>query len=167
MAPLGPEGANVAWLVGIVVLILLVVSAGFRSFVVGLIAIAMAIGGAVYLYNEHEEKQALSRIPLSKLAFEDVSLKTEYGSHKMTGRLKNMSARYTLTNVTFVVTMRDCVDAASSKNCIIIGESDEAMYVSIPPGQARDFDEYIYFPRTLKAKNQLQWDYRVTGTKGK
>ena len=50
--------ANIKWLMGIVVLVLLVVSTGFRKFVLGLVALAAAVGGVVYLKNEREESRS-------------------------------------------------------------------------------------------------------------
>ena len=61
------------------------VSAGFRKFALGLVALAVAVGGFFYLKNEREESQALSRIPASQLIFENVTLRPDYNSYKMLG----------------------------------------------------------------------------------
>jgi hypothetical protein len=134
-----------AWLFGIVVPVLLVASAGFGKFALGLVALGTAGGGAVYLYNEHEESSPLSRIPISELVFENVTLKPDYSSYKMSGRIKNDPGKLTLKRVAFVVTMQDCAGESTSKNCITIGEGNESVYLGIPPGQARGFGESIYF----------------------
>jgi hypothetical protein len=85
------------WLIGIVVLVLLVVSVRFRKFVLGLVAVGAAVGGVVYLINEHEESRSLSRIPVSQLTFENVMLTPDYSGYKISGRVKNTSAQFTLT----------------------------------------------------------------------
>lgn len=156
-----------AWIVGIVVLVLLVVSAGFRHLVLGIVALGAIIGGVVYLHNENEDQKARSRIPSSELFFEGVVLNTEYGSYKMSGRLTNRSARFTLTQVRFLVTMDDCPTSDSPTGCVTVGESYSTEYLDIPPGQARDFKSYVHFPSDMKIKSHPQWDYRVSEIKGK
>lgn len=156
-----------AWLIGIVVLVLLVASAGFRKFAVGLVALGAAVGGVVYLYNEREESHSLSRIPVSQLVFENVTLQPDYSSYKISGRIKNNSEKFTLKEVTLVVTMDDCADESLSQSCLSIGESSESVYIDIPPGQARDFEDSMYFSGgALKPKGRLAWDYLVSQTKG-
>ena len=151
-----------AWLIGIVVLVLLVASAGFRKFALGLVALGAVVGGVVYLNNEYEESRSLSRIPVSNLVFENVTLNPDYSSYKISGRIKNNSAKFTLKQVTFVVTMKDCADASPSQNCLTIGEDSESVYLNVPPGQARDFEDSVYFSGgTLKPKGRLEWSYLV------
>jgi hypothetical protein len=79
------------------------------------------------------------------LVCENVTLKPDYSSYKMSGRIKNNSRKFTLKQVAFVVTMQDCAGESTSKNCITIGEGNGSVYLGIPPGQARDFGESIYF----------------------
>ena len=57
----------------------------FRKFVLGLVALAAAVGGVVYLINEREESRSLSRIPVSELIFENVMLTPDYSGYKMSG----------------------------------------------------------------------------------
>ena len=156
-----------AWIVGIVVLILLVVSAGFRKFALGLVVLASAVGGFFYLQNESEKSRALSRIPLSELVFENVTLKPDYSNYELSGRLKNNSARFTLKQVNLLVTMQDCTGESRSQNCVTIGEGEEDMYLSIPPGQARDFNKSVYFSGgTLSPNGHFEWHYSVSQIKG-
>jgi hypothetical protein len=156
-----------AWIVGIIVLILLVVSPGFRKFAGGLIALAALVGGFLYFKNEQEESRSLSRIKNSELVFENVTLKPDYSRYKILGRIKNNSPKYTLKQVTFTISMQDCSGDERSPNCITIGESNETAYLNIPPGQARDFEEFVYFSGGgLKPKGRLEWDYSVLKVKG-
>ena len=155
------------WLIGIVVLVLLVVSVGFRKFVVGLVALGAAVGGVVYLNNEREESRSLSRIPVLQLIFENVLLRPDYSGYKISGRIKNTSAQFTLKEVIYIVTMQDCTGESPSNNCVTIGESTESVYPNVPPGQARDFEDSVYFTGgTLKPKARLVWHYVVSQTKG-
>lgn len=152
-----------AWLAGIVVLILLVVFPGFRKFVGVLIAIAAVMGGIYYLQDEHEKKLSLSRIRVSETTLEDMELKKEYGSYHITGRIKNNSEMYTLRELVLTVTMRDCSGEARPENCITIGESNPRTYLTIPPGQARDFEMGVYFPGDgPHPKNRGVWDYSIS-----
>ena len=58
--------------------------------------------------------------------------------------------------------MRDCVDQTPASPCVTIGESREALYLTIPPGQARDFEAQIYFTGGgLKPKGRLDWAWSV------
>jgi len=153
------------WLAGIVVLILLVVSPGFRLLVGGLIMLAALVGGSIFLWDKLEGRLSLTRIQRSDLVFEDVKLNSGYSSYTLAGRVKNNSPKYILTEVTFVVTMKDCFGQGQSQNCTIIEESNSHAYLNVPPGQARDFNEYIYFS-SLKPKGHLEWSYSVSQIKG-
>ena len=152
------------WIIGLVVLILLVVSAGFRKFA-GIFVLIAVIGGVIYWqyqekYQENEEKQSKTRIKQSELLFEDVSLiNTSYGSPYMVGRITNNSSQYTLKEVQLKLTFRDC--DKDNKNCIIVAEDDLFFYINIPPKQARDFKESVYLYSDLKIKGKMVWDYKI------
>lgn len=154
------------WLIGIVILILLVVSAGFRKFALVIVGLGAAAGFVIYANEERKEKLALSRIRPAELKFEGVTLKPDYSGYTLSGRLINGSAQYTLKQVTLKVTMRDC-SGESERNCLIIGESNEYVHLGVPPGQARDFNELVYFSGgALKPRGRLVWDYSVVEVKG-
>jgi hypothetical protein len=152
-----------AWVIGIVVLILLVVSAGFRKFA-GILVLIAVIGGVIFWqYQDNEEKKSKTRIKQSQLLFEDVSLKRSYGSYDMVGRITNNSSQYTLKGVQLKLTFRDCDN--ENKNCVIVAEDDEYIYINIPPKQARDFKESVYLYSDLKIKGKMVWDYKIEYTK--
>jgi hypothetical protein len=48
--------------------------------------------------------------------------------------------------------------------CVAIGESTEDVYLNIPPSQARDFVQPIYFTGAFAPKGQLVWGYSVSDT---
>lgn len=157
-----------AWVIAIVVLVLLVVSAGFRKLALGLVVIAVVGGVIAYLYGQAEEKQSLTRIPVSQLVFENVRLNPDYSSYKLSGRIKNNSAQFTLTKLVFAITMQDCTGDVSARNCVTIGETNESVYLTVPPGQARDFQDSVYFSGgALKPKGRLEWNYSVSQTMAK
>lgn len=155
------------WVIGLIVLILLIVSAWFRKVAVSVIIVTGVVGSLIYVLNEREEERALSRISLAELDFENVALKPSYSGYKLSGRIKNNSQEFTLKQVNLLITMRDCIGTPDSQDCVTIGESHENMDLNIPPGQARDFEKSLYFPGgNLKLLGKLEWNYSVSGIKG-
>ena len=153
-----------AWIIGIVVLVLLIVSSGFRKFA-GVLVLVAVIGGFIYWqYQKNEEKQSKTRIKPSELLFEDISLKSSYGSgYDMVGRITNNSSQFTLKGVQLKLTFKDC--DKDNKDCIIVAEDNEYIYVNIPPKQARDFKESVYLHSDLKIKGKMVWDYKIEYSK--
>ncbi|HRN81347.1 MULTISPECIES: hypothetical protein [Nitrosomonas] len=155
------------WVIGLIVLILLIVSAWFRKVAVSVIIVTGVVGSLIYVLNEREEERALSRIPLAELDFENVALKPSYSGYKLSGRIKNNSQEFTLKQVNLLIIMQDCTGTPDSQDCVTIGESHENMDLNIPPGQARDFEKSLYFPGgNLKLLGKLEWNYSVSGIKG-
>lgn len=153
-----------AWIVGIVILILLVVSAGFRKFA-GVIVLICAVGGLLYwLYQENEEAESKKRISTSDLKFEGVFLKPSYSSYDLVGRITNNSVKYTLKAIQIKLIFKDC-DKINSSNCIVVAQDDEHIYINIPPGQARDFKEGVYLSSNLNIKGTMAWEYTIEYTK--
>lgn len=154
------------WVAGIVILILLIISAKFRKFF-GVLVLASATGGFLYWqYEKHEEEQSKSRISPSELFFEGVSLNSSYGSYNIVGRITNNSDKYTLNEVQLKITFRDC-DKGTQKNCIIIAQNNETIYINIPPKQARDFKEGVYLNSDVHFKGEMVWDYSIESTEAK
>lgn len=153
-----------AWIVAIAVLVLLVVSAGFRMFAGVLVLVTAAGGFLFWQYEKNEERESKSRISQSELSFEGVSLKPSYGnSYDLVGRIVNNSNKYTLKAVHLKLTFRDC--EKENKNCIVIYESSEHIYINIPPKQARDFKEYVFLSSDISLKGEMVWDYKIEYTK--
>ena len=113
-----------------------------------------------------EEKRAKTRIGVSEVQLEDLTLTPSTDmSYVLTGRVRNRSARFTLTSVGVKFTMRDCSDSA---NCEVVGESDESISMIVPPGQTRAISgEYVFFSGLGAPRGRRQWDYQVTTISGK
>ena len=151
------------WLGAVLVIGLLVVFAGFRKFAAAAVAAVALLGALLYAQNRYEDRRSLLRIASRELGFEDVNLKPVYGNYRLAGRVKNNSPAYTLREVWLVITMQDCAGEGPARQCLTIGESKEKLYLAIPPGQARDFEEPVYFTGgSLKPKGRLEWSYGVT-----
>ncbi len=154
------------WLAGGAIFILLVASAGFRKLALGLIAMGAAVAAVIFVYSEREDSRSLSRIPIAEVVFENAVVKLDKSSYKISGRIKNNST-FTLTQLDFIVTLQDCAGASTSPNCVTIEESNQSLYITIPPSQARDFDEFINSSGgALNPKGRLRWQFSISQTKG-
>lgn len=157
-----------AWLLAIVVLVLLVASSGFRKFALGIVGVAVVGGGIYYLHHEHEEDLIKSRIPIKQVVISDGRIGLQYGTtYHFTGRITNTSTKYTLTQMDLSVSAKDCT-GGNNPTCVVIGNAQETVFKDIPPLQARDFDESLYFHGDRVApKGVLQWTYDITQTRAK
>ena len=153
-----------AWFIGFAALVLAAVFAlGHRKSALGLAAVALAIGGLLYMHYREEEHRALTRIPKSELVLENVTLRPYVGSYRIAGRITNNSPKFSVKQLDIVVTVRDCPLDAAGQQCVTIGESSEILNLDIPPGEARDFAESVRFSRSnLKLKGRLDWNYSIS-----
>ena len=151
------------WLVVIVILILLALSAGFRKFA-GILVLTCAIGGIlIWQYQEYEENQSRKMILPSELTFEGVSLESSNGNYDFIGRIINNSDKHALSGVQFKLTVKDCAKN-DKRDCIIISEVDEYIDINIPPKQARDFKKYIYLYSAINIRGELVLGYSIEYT---
>lgn len=196
------------WLFGIVFVLLLVFSAGFRKLALGLGGIVLVMGIAVFVSDEIEEKRALERIPLSDLGFENFLITPMGNNFTLSGRVNNRSNEFTLTDLTVSVALKDCPvvaqDAEGSQSgqnlgaatqgatrvapnkpqtasaehqqavqaddapCVTIGEVVKKLSLSVPPGQARDFDNFVAVQGSvIKPRGDLKWSFSVQAIKGR
>lgn len=148
------------WLLIVVFLALLAVSAGFRKFA-GALVLFCAIGGIlIWQYQVYEENQSRKNIMPSELTFENVTLESLNENYRLTGRIINNSDKYDVRGVQIKLTVSDCkID--DNNNCIIISEADEYIYVDIPSKQARDFRRNIFLYSDIIIKGTLDWDYSI------
>jgi hypothetical protein len=158
-----------AWLAAIVVLLLLVFSSGFRKLAAIAAALIAAVVAIFISVHEQSQREARALIPPSEVELQDIKLHSDGGSYKLLGRIRNNSPSYTLTGLSLKIILHDCdsVVQPSSPNCVTIGQSEEhPLFESIPPGQVRELDDYI-FPGTTKPRGKLVWEYSVAYTEGK
>jgi hypothetical protein len=74
----------------------------------------------------------------------------------MSGRIKNNSA-YPLESVEVRLVFQDC---SPGKGCETVGDQNEEIRADVPPGQSRDFEEYIFGP-AISPKGHVTWNYQV------
>lgn len=135
------------------------------------IVVVAAIGGtawAVYdARTKAEARAARTRIRADEVELADLRLglpRAGDGIARLTGRVRNGSAQYSVTELTLMVTLRDCLEADS---CEVVGESTESIYLTIPPRQARDLDEYVFFSDIGEPRGSRVWNYFLVEVQGK
>lgn len=132
---------------------------------VGVLLVLLVVAGVLlYLYERRQEAEraaAKTRIARSEIEFVDLALRPSYGRgwYRLVGRVRNRSPRYTLRELRLKLVMRDCRRVG---DCEIVGETDEAVYLSVPPGQAREIDEDVHFYDLGPPRGKYQWEYSVT-----
>ena len=125
------------WLIALGVLALAVFSRGFRAVLVVLVVLAVVAGGLLYVYlqydegNRQREREAASR----RVALSEVVL-----DDATLGR--ESASFYRLR--------------ARARNL-----NAESVLVTIPPGQARDVSESIYFSPPPVFRGMMSWSFEV------
>jgi hypothetical protein len=157
-----------AWLIVPLALVVLLYVAGFPRSAAVLLVAAVVAGVLLYYHNERLQEDARSRIPLSDLVIENVTITPTFrASYNLAGRVTNKSDQYELEGISFRVTLRDCQSAAKSK-CVSLGEATTYVPVGLPPGEAQDFIGSLYFGNEqIKPKGVFAWDYEIVSVTGK
>lgn len=115
-----------------------------------------------------EREASLQRVPPSQVELVGLEPKPGYaGSFRLGGRLVNHSKQYTLDRVTVDVKVDDC-PAEAGAPCVTIGETAVTVNASVPPEQARDFEEQMSFERAaLKPRGRMVWHYTVQAVRAR
>ena len=151
------------------------------------VLIALAVVGAIVLFVMNQRKQAerraaRERIGQSEIELVDLTLQPSYGigSYKLLGRVRNRSARYTLIELRLRLTMSDCeatkydfsmIDApgrpVDPSVCEVVSQTEDTARMQVPPGQARDLDEFVSFSDLHNARGKHQWKYEIVEILGR
>ena len=128
------------------------------------LALAVVIGIIGYFawYQNHELSLSKHRIPLAEVELADMKIIDERRGKQITGRVRNHSQEYTLTELRVRVSMEDCAD----NHCEVINQTDITLKPKVPPGQARDFREPLYFTSPLAPRGKPEVKYSVISTRG-
>jgi len=125
--------------------------------------IVVGIIGFFAWYQDHELKLSKQRIPAAEVELVDMQLSDEArGVKVITGRIRNHSQRYTLVEVRVQVSVEDCID----QHCEVIDQTAVTLKPTVPPDQARDFRERVYFNSTLAPRGKAVLQYQVVSTRG-
>jgi hypothetical protein len=104
-----------AWLAGIVVLLLLVFSTDFRKAAGIMVAVIALVARIFILARRQSEREARARIPASELDLREITLGPDsFGGYKLVGRIKNNSPTYTLTGLGLKLVLQDCEGSDTS-----------------------------------------------------
>ena len=128
------------------------------------VALAIVIGIIAYFawYQNHELTLSKQRIPAAEVELADMKISEERRSRQITGRVRNHSQKYTLTELQVRISMEDCTNG----HCEVINQTDITLKPKVPPGQARDFREPLYFTSPLAPRGKLELHYAVVNTRG-
>ena len=149
------------WFAIVIVLILLIVSVRFRKFALSLAMLLVFCGLMIWVYQEYETHQVRNRIPPSELRLENVSFAPLNNDYEMTGRMINGSEKYPLNGLQIKISVKECNNDHDDLNCIIFYETEEYIYIMVPPRQARDFKKVITLYSNQAIKGRLVWDYSI------
>ncbi len=153
-------------LLGIIAVALLFASARYPKFAFGTLAALLGLGIALYFLSLDEVRQGQQRITVDQVLLSHVEMTRGYaGSYNFSGRLTNQSADHALREVEIRVVMSDCPPQAAdaADECVIIGETVKRIAREVPPGQARDFRESVFFS-AAHPKGDVRWQHAVIAT---
>ncbi len=151
-----------------ILVVFLLLAAGFRKAAAGVAVLVLIVGVSIYLYNEQQEQRATTRIAVSEIAVEKLDLTPTFRSgYDLSGTIKNNSAKYRLDGIDVTVTLRDCRDKDKS-TCTVIGQASAYAAMTVPPREARDFILSLHFGNDRpRATGTLAWDYEITAVTAK
>jgi len=125
-------------------------------------AIVIGIIGFFAWYQNHELSLSKQRIPVAEVELADMKIIDERRGRQVTGRVRNHSRAYTLRELQVRISMEDCANG----HCEVINQTDISLKPNVPPGQARDFREPLYFNSPLAPRGKLELHYKVVSTRG-
>jgi len=173
------------WLLaGVVVLWLAIVSPTMRQVLAALVWVAIL--GALLLFGwiNHLERRrgieaeaARKRIPIARIDLVDMRMGTEGSFVSLTGRVRNNDSLHTLTGLELRLRVFDCrpnVAGATASTrpssaepvCDTVGDTTETISTNVPPGQARDFDESVWFRDLQTSRVKRTWNYELLSVSG-
>ena len=140
-----------------------------RIYFITIIALSCIVIHTLSDSSQSDERIPKERIPAGELVFLDYKIQpSEFGGYEFVGRIKNTNAHYTLYSVEINVLLYDCLIEVDNRNCTIIGERIESIYLTIPPKQERDFKEPIYiYGDVFNPKGDLVLELKKISTRSK
>jgi hypothetical protein len=147
------------WLFAVAAIVLALYSKAFRMLAVGAILVGALVLVAINQSGNRERDAARRLIPRSDVTIVDARL----AGDRFTGRVRNANRSHTLAAVELKLTIRDC---AASGECEVVGQTNVSVYTRVPPGQARDVDNYVSFNPSPRIRGRLEWSYAMTGIVG-
>jgi hypothetical protein len=130
---------------------------------------------ASYFVLDGNKQAARGLVAADELVLKDINIAAKSSSYRITGRVVNNSQTAQVLSFGLEVLAWDCTPEAESSElrsydlkCVTIGEVEEQIFVEIPPGQARDFDDQVYFHGgKLNWNEHMRWKTRVMWVEAK
>ena len=171
------------WFIGgILLLWFAIASAGFRRLLAVLAGVAVLVAILLFAWLEAERQQAAKeeqaaklRIPHENVELIDLRMGTDSSFVKLTGRVRNNDRRFTLTRMELRLRVEECaaLDAQAkaeapgwSAACDTVGDTTENIFVTVPPQQAREIDDYVSFTAMGSPRMKRTWRYEVVSVSG-
>jgi hypothetical protein len=85
-------------------------------------------------------------------------------TYTMIGRIKNRSSRSAITEATVSVWLEDVLESGASTT---LPPVTVVLRQEVPPLESRSFEETVVFRNLPKPKGRHEWNYAMTGVKGK
>jgi hypothetical protein len=137
----------------------------FAIIVLGVMVVGAVGGVGAYLYNERETDRLRGLIKPGDLKLEGLRLTppSSLSSYwEVKGKVMNVS-QHSLQAFTLKITVKDCPDPNS---CIVVGESNDSVWVEVPPNQMRAFSDLVTF-QNLPQLVGMRWDFVLTEARAK
>lgn len=153
-------------------IVLLIVSPAFRivaAVALGVLIVALLFLAVWYTENQSAEKRKrdAAKTLIKNNQIELVDPRVSFSAYdgrpeKMTGRIRNNST-YTLQGLEVKLVFQDCLPKAQ---CDTVGEVHEVIDADVPPGQSRDFEEYLS-GASMSPKGQIAWTFQMLSVSAK
>ncbi len=129
-----------------------------------LVVLAIAAVVALALRDINRGRQARERIAPREVRIDDLRLTgNSADTYRLTGTVRNLSARYTLTDVTFALVVEDCVSSGCTEQARGHGE----VIRRVPPRGTVEFSvDTVVLPGIAPGLGERRLSYRVWNTWG-
>ena len=151
-------------LLGVIALALIIMSARFPRIAFSTLAVLIGVVVFLIMMSSDTGFDGRQKLPPEDVRIENPVMIPAYAdSYRFGARIVNSNSEVILKAVTISVTMSDCSDE-SETYCQVIGQSDERINITIPPGQARDLERVITFD-AASPEAWVKWKFQVTQTR--
>jgi hypothetical protein len=125
-----------------------------------LVVLGLVAGGLAYLYNYMQVTRSKELIKPSELTIDVLKVeRSGSASWTVSGHVTNLST-HPLRQFTLMIQIKHC---PKPNSCVIIGESDEGVFVQVPPKQRRAFSDTFLFDNLPKEQlSDVTVEYKVT-----
>ena len=104
-------------------------------------------------------------ISIEEVGLDNFRVEATYGtSYQMFGRVLNQSPEYVLTAVGLELNASDCPSENGEENCVIVGQQQQEIPVTVPARQARDISHQFIFP-PMRPQGTLKWSFGIAYAK--